>query len=169
MEFKIALAAAFLALLILCGCATTGNANLAVAKPAQTQTIVECRGSAQCLTGIVIEVIDGDTIKVKQKRGTREETIRFALVNSPEVEMPGYNEATQYTRGLCPVGSEVAIDEDDGQTEGSYGRMVGLVYCDGVNVNEQLLENSHAIIYSDFCKVSEFEKDEWAKKYGCPV
>jgi ATP-binding cassette subfamily F protein 3 len=30
---------------------------------------------------------------------------------------------------MCPVGSKALVDEDDGQKEGSFDRVIGLVYC----------------------------------------
>src|SRR5438094_8954326 len=93
----------------------------------------ECRGSADCFTDTVTYIVDGDTLDVGSTR------IRLALVNSPEVGQPGYTEAKQFTTQTCPVGSSAFVDEDDGQTGGSYGRMVALVYCGGVNLNAALL------------------------------
>ena len=51
------------------------------------------------------------------------------------------------------------MDEDDGQKEGSFDRVIGLVYCGGnenVLLNEHLLEEKHAQIFEDFCDRSEF-------------
>ena len=42
-------------------------------------------------------------------------TIRFTLVDTPERGQDGYEEATAFTERLCPEGSEVVVDEDDGQ------------------------------------------------------
>ena len=122
---------------------------------------IECSGSASCFKGIVTKVIDGDTIKVNDI------TIRLALVDTPERGEVGYQEATSYTTRLCPEGSEVFVDEDDGQTSGSYGRMIAKVYCGGKAINEGLLVSKNAIILAEFCAESEFSTDEWAKRHGC--
>jgi endonuclease YncB( thermonuclease family) len=122
---------------------------------------IECSGSGACFKGIVTKVIDGDTIKVNDI------TIRLALVDTPERREIGYQEATSYTARLCPEGSEVFVDEDDGQTSGSYGRMIAKVYCGGKVINEGLLVSKNAIILAEFCAESEFSIDEWAKRYGC--
>jgi len=121
----------------------------------------KCRGSASCFTGTVTKVIDGDTIRVGNV------TIRLALVNTPERGEPGYSEATEFTAALCSIRSTVPIDEDDGQTKGSYGRMVAKVYCDDKMLNEELLFANHAVMYTSYCKGSEFAGDEWAMEYGC--
>src|SRR5256712_6708181 len=82
----------------------------------------QCKGTAACFTDTVTYIVDGDTLDVGSTR------IRLALVNSPEVGHPGYTEAKQFTTQTCPVGSQALVDEDDGQTGGSYGRMIAGVY-----------------------------------------
>jgi micrococcal nuclease len=61
------------------------------------------------------------------------------------------------------------VDEDDGQKEGSYDRLIGVVYCNKstASVNQLLLENGKAIVYEDFCEVSEFANDKWVTSFGC--
>ncbi|CAN5602346.1 hypothetical protein BH23THE1_BH23THE1_27840 [soil metagenome] len=55
--------------------------------------------------------------------------IRLALVNTPETGEQGYSQAKDLVSSVCGVGTKVIVDEDDGQKAGSYGRMIGLVYC----------------------------------------
>jgi endonuclease YncB( thermonuclease family) len=121
----------------------------------------ECAGSASCFTATVTRIVDGDTIR------TGDISIRLTLVNTPERGDEGYSEAKEFTSALCPVGSTVLVDEDDGQIEGSYGRMVAKVYCGGKMLNEELLNAGHAVMYESFCDVSEFGKEDWAVRYGC--
>jgi len=126
--------------------------------PIQSQS---CSGSAGCFTGYVTDVIDGDTIEVD---GTR---IRLALTSTPELSEEYGIEALEFTTTLCPIGSTALVDEDDGQTGGSYGRTIGKVYCGDVSLNSALLEEGLAYIDETFCSTSEFSSEEWAKKYGC--
>lgn len=62
---------------------------------------------------------------------TLQATIRLALINTPERSQKGYSKATDFTSSICPIGDKTLVDEDDGQTEGSYDRMVAKVYCCG--------------------------------------
>ncbi len=94
--------------------------------------------------------------------------IRLALVDTPEREEPGYAEATAFTRHNCPVGSTAMYDADDGQTGGSYGRVIGKVWCFGhpvetpdTSLNAMLIHAGHAEILSRFCSASEFSSDDW--------
>ena len=120
-----------------------------------------CSGNARCFTGIVTSVIDGDTIKVDGK------SIRFAMASAPELNEPGGIESRNFIETICSVGSIATVDEDDGQTQGSYGRILGVVYCNGFNLNADLLDVGHGYLISDFCDSSEFENEYWAQKHGC--
>src|SRR5256712_11682295 len=119
----------------------------------------QCKGTAACFTDTVTYIVDGDTLDVGSTR------IRLALVNSPEVGEPGYAEAKQFTAQTCPVGSQALVDEDAGQTGGSYGRMIAVVYCGGVNLNAALLSSGNAVLVEYDCSVSEFADEPWT---GCP-
>jgi endonuclease YncB( thermonuclease family) len=120
-----------------------------------------CAGSADCLKGEVTKVVDGDTLYIGDVK------IRLALVDTPEVGESGYEDAKNFTANLCPVGSQATADQDDLQLEDSYGRMLAVVYCDGKNLNRELLDNGHALILTQYCAESEFENDAWAKAHGC--
>src|SRR2546422_2559613 len=148
--------AAFLAYSYLNGIRPVTNNN--VTPPPGSKT-PECRGTAACFTDTVTYIVDGDTLDVGSTR------IRLALVNSPEVGQPGYTEAKQFTAQTCPVGTQALVDEDDGQTGGSYGRMVAVVYCGGVNLNAALLSSGNAVLVTYYCSVSEVASEPWT---GCP-
>ena len=123
----------------------------------------ECKGSADCFRGIVTEIVDGDTLDVNNVR------VRLAMVNTPEVGESGYDEAIGATESECPVGSEALVDEDDGQKGGSFGRLIGVLYCHGneSSLNEILMATGKAVLYEDFCGVSEFAVEGWVMHYGC--
>ena len=130
-----------------------------------------CKGAAGCFSGNVTKVVDGDTLDVNGIR------IRLSLINTPEVGMKNYTEAKDLALKLCPVGSMALVDQDDGQTRGSYGRMIGEVYCNfkaGVenltltkNLSEEELKSGLAEILTKYCASSEFASELWAKRYGC--
>ena len=127
----------------------------------------ECQGQADCFRGTVTEIVDGDTLDINNVR------VRLALVNTPERGDSGYTEAIDFVESVCGVGTTALVDEDDGQKEGSFDRVIGLVYCGNDNINnkkslnELLLERGYAIIYQDFCGISEFSSAGWAQSRGC--
>ena len=120
----------------------------------------ECFGDALCSSGKVTEIIDGDTVKVDGK------SIRLALVDAPELKYDG-GQAKQFVEQVCPVGSQVIVDQDDDQLEDKYGRMLGVVYCNGVNLNQEILDSGIGDLYEAFCDQSEFATHTWATKHGC--
>lgn len=125
------------------------------------QEHLSCKGTAGCFSGQVTRVIDGDTVVVNDVH------IRFALAAASELSEKGGTEAKNLIESLCPVGSRALVDEDDGQTQGSYGRTLAELYCNDKLVNSALLENGLGTIDKRFCGVSEFSREDWAKKYGC--
>lgn len=107
------------------------------------------------LVGIVTKVVDGDTLDINGIR------IRLALVDTPETGQPGYDRAKHFVESLC-LGKKGELDVDSGQRRGDrYGREVGVVYCDGVNVNDKLMANKMARILVEFCNITEFSNDNW--------
>ena len=93
--------------------------------------------------------------------------ILLALASTPEPNESGGQEAKQFVEKICPVGSKALVDEDDGQQEGSYGRIVAVIYCNGLNLNDQVIENGYGYLSSSFCYKSEFSTHAWAQKHGC--
>jgi hypothetical protein len=125
--------------------------------------LTECQGLAECFRGIVTSVVDGDTLNVDGI------PVRLSLVDTPERGQIGYLESVNFVRSVCGVGTEALVDEDDGQTGGSFGRLVGVVYCGGsiISLNELLLQGGYAVINQSFCGISEFSTTIWSLRYGC--
>ena len=111
--------------------------------------------------GQITRVIDGDTLLIDQT------TIRLSLVNSPERDERGYQEAKDFALTVCPIGVNAEFVEDTWQPTDKYGRSVGLVYCNDMMLNELLLTNGHAEISTYYCDKSEFGSEGWARAYGC--
>jgi hypothetical protein len=121
----------------------------------------KCSGIARCMEGSVTKIVDGDTIHVDG------ESVRFALSSAPELKVFGGIDSRNFIDTICPVGSDVIVDEDDSQTEGSYGRIIGVVYCNGLNLNQELLDADLGYLENQFCDSSEFAEESWAIKHGC--
>ncbi|GBF24916.1 hypothetical protein MnTg01_01262 [archaeon MnTg01] len=120
-----------------------------------------CSGSAGCFTDYVTRIVDGDTIHTATLK------IRLSLTNTPETYQEGFNEATEFTKKLCPVGSEILVDQDDLQRVDKYGRVLAKVFCGDKVLNSELLNNGYANILTQYCSTSEFSGEAWAKRYGC--
>ena len=142
---------------------TTGDSKEIELETSQNnlQSSLNCSGSAQCFEGTVTKIIDGDTIIVD------DQSVRFALSSAPELKMFEGVDSREFIETICPVGSKVLVDEDDGQILGSYGRIVGVITCNGVNLNSELLDANLGYLQDRFCDSSEFGKESWAQKHGC--
>lgn len=126
---------------------------------------IHCKNDiGNCYLGVIAEIVDGDTIHLRNG-----DSIRFTLVDSPEINTEKGVQSKEYLESICPVGTRVFVDEDDGQLQRSYGRVIGMVYCndDSVSLNQKIIENNHGTIYKKFCDISEFGKEDWTIKHGC--
>jgi len=126
-----------------------------------------CKEEPICYSASVTKIIDGDTIDVRHLSTGESLRIRLSLIDTQERGDELFEAAKDFTANLCPVNSRIIFDQDDGQTELTYGRVIGLVFCSGNLLNEELLETNLAVIDSRFCDESEYRNDEWAQRYGC--
>ena len=112
--------------------------------------------SGQSITpGFVIEVFDGDTIRVSLPNG-KIETVRYIGIDTPETHHPNKGveelgiEAGKVNSGLV-LHRHVRL-EADAQTRDRFGRLLAYVWLeDGgqtTMVNEALLRKGYAMIFS---------------------
>jgi micrococcal nuclease len=103
-------------------------------------------GSPSTLEGVVVRVVDGDTVHVRI--GARMEKVRHIGVNAPEVhhptrgEEPGGREATDVNRRLVD-GRPVRL-ELDVQARDRYGRLLAYVWVGDTMVNAELVRLGYA-------------------------
>jgi micrococcal nuclease len=103
-------------------------------------------GAGNALDGIVVKVVDGDTIHVRI--GERVEKVRYIGVNAPEVhhptrgEEPGGREAWDVNRQLV-VGQRVRLELDVGARD-RYRRLLAYVWVGDVMINAELVRRGYA-------------------------
>ena len=110
---------------------------------------------AECYEGTITKIIDGDTIKTNTN-----DTIRFSLVSVPELSEEGGMEAKEFIENICPVGSKIIVDEDNGQQK-SFDKKMAQVHCNEKSLNAALIENNYGIIDKQFCYDTEFIDESW--------
>jgi len=103
-------------------------------------------------------VIDGDTFVLDSG-----ERVRFADINTPEVNEVGYQAAKDFVISKVE-GKTVYLDVDDISGTDSYGRLVCVVYFEYSsayyeNLNKALLDANLAVVY-DFSD-NEFNPYTW--------
>ncbi len=102
------------------------------------------------LPGKVISVADGDTLTFMGSGGEVQK-IRLYGVDSPEMRQDGGEAAAQFTKSLA-LFSKVKVQAMD---KDQYGRSVAIVTLDdGRVLNEELLKNGHAWVYTSYCKTA---------------
>ncbi len=122
-----------------------------------------CLGSAGCAQGMATRIVNADTLYVKVNNTAYK--VELALTKLTAKSDQDFIQSTSFTRNLC-LGSNVLVDQDDNLLT-SNGGIVAVVYCSGINLNSELLNNGFAVINKDQCGISEFSNQTWAKDHGC--
>jgi len=122
---------------------------------------------SQQQTGVVVEVIDGDTIKVRLESGNTLQ-VRYIGMDTPERGEPYYSETSAQNRELV-LGKTVLLFKDVSETD-RYGRLLRYVVVDGLFVNYELVYQGYALPATfppDVACVDAFSQAaEYAKKNG---
>lgn len=122
-----------------------------------------CVGSAGCVEGVAIRIVDGNTLYVSADNAIYK--VDLALVSTPDRDDDRFLDTTMFTRSLC-LGSPVLVDQDDSLLA-EEGSVIASVYCSSIGLNEELLDNGMASIDGDQCESSEFAVSDWARDHGC--
>jgi micrococcal nuclease len=91
-------------------------------------------------------VVDGDTADLIIDAGfnlTTKRRIRLLGINTPERGVSGYQQAKDYLKWRT-LNKKLIVEtyEDD-----VFGRYLGILFIDGVNINQELLELGLAVMY----------------------
>jgi len=117
---------------------------------------------------MVIEVSDGDTVKLSDGK-----TFRLYGVNAPEVKEPFFEEAKAFTENLV-LGKEISFEQEENYKVDKFGRELGYVFVNGVNLNIELVKNGLAkvVLYEKRAKLKyqdellSAEKEAREKRLG---
>ena len=115
--------------------------------------------TAETIIGKVVGVHDGDTLTILDDSKTQIK-IRLAEIDAPESRQPYGSRAKQELSGLV-FGRPAAVQVQDIDR---YGRTVGRVTVDGVDVNAEMVRRGSAWVYRKYVKdQSLFTIEEQAK------
>lgn len=133
-------------------------------RPAPSKGIAEEPADVPTYHGKVVGITDGDTLTLLTE-GNRQIKIRLSDIDTPERGQAFGKRATQALAELAyrEDARIVYVDTD------RYGRMVGRVYVDGVDVNRQLVAEGFAWVfrrYSDDAELLALESQARKKKIG---
>lgn len=119
--------------------------------------------AAPVYDGPVIAITDGDTLRVRYQDG--ELKVRLAEIDTPERDQPYGSRARQALSALC-FGKQARVVE---QTRGRYGRIVGRVYCEGIDANAEMIRQGAAWVYRPYARdqsLCRLEKEARQAKRG---
>ena len=106
----------------------------------------------------LLKIVDGDTIDVDLDLGfsvvLKKQRIRLHGINTPESRTRDLEEkryglaAKARLRELLEEAENITVKTAiDKKARGKYGRILGTIYADDINVNELLLNEGHATPY----------------------
>jgi len=113
--------------------------------------------------GKVIGITDGDTLTLLVDK--KEFKIRLAEIDTPEKGQPYGNKAKQALSNFV-FGKEVRVVKQDIDR---YGRIVGRLYIDNLDVNAEMVRLGYAWVYRKYAKdekLYELEKQAQAERRG---
>jgi micrococcal nuclease len=111
-----------------------------------SQGIGVAPGFSQTLSGSVISVGDGDTLRVNTGQETL--TVRLACIDTPEMAQTPFGlAASQRLKELLPVGQEVMLQIAE---KDRYGRTVASVFANGTAVSYTLVAEGQAVVYRQY-------------------
>ena len=116
----------------------------------------------------VTEVSDGDTLKLSEGK-----TFRLYGINAPEVKEPFFEEAKAFTQNLV-LGKQISIEQETNYKVDKFGRELGYVFIDRVNLNIKLVRSGLArvVLYDKRAKIKyqdellSAEKEAKEKRLG---
>ncbi|CAG0904758.1 unnamed protein product [Darwinula stevensoni] len=99
------------------------------------------------ITGLVVGVSDGDTVKVLTPEKT-EIRVRLAEIDAPESKQAFGSRSKQSLSDICFGKPATLLVQDIDR----YGRTVASVECDGVSAQKHQLNNGMAWVYDRYVK-----------------
>jgi hypothetical protein len=110
--------------------------------------ISPCMAFAESIRGVVINVIDGDTVILLERTPEQMRTHRIRLegIDAPERGQDGYEGAKEYLEKLI-WGETVTVRYTENDR---YGRILGEIWHGKMFVNEEMVKEGWAWIYKNF-------------------
>lgn len=128
---------------------------------------------AHAWDGVVVRVVDGDTLIVAPKDAKQPELLRISVrlygIDAPELSQPGGKESKAALERLARQGAAVDIIPVEADR---YDRAVGVVMFNGVSLNIEQIRNGQAWVYDKYCKArfcgdwQRIEQQARAVKFG---
>lgn len=113
----------------------------------EAREIQEARKAGKLLSGKAVGISDGDTFKLLME-GNQTVRVRLHGIDAPEKRQDYGTQARQSLSNLI-FSKDVEVIQ---KSKDRYGRIVGIAFADGVNVNEELLREGMVWHYKEYDK-----------------
>ena len=114
--------------------------------------------SASAWQGVVIKILDGDSLKIRHGNTIKE--VRLYGIDAPEYKQPFGNKARRFLKRQ--VLKKTVIVE--GKDIDRFGRVVALVSYRGELLNRKMVQHGLAWVYPKYCRMQslcrKMKKDE---------
>lgn len=119
-------------------------------------------GENEGYTATVVDVTDGDTIKISPAI-LGADTVRLLSIDTPEAYYLGHSQnphaaaATAALEEMLPVGTSIRV-EPGVESVDAYGRLLAHIYKDELDINKELIRLGHAVPYFIGPNLEHFEE-----------
>ena len=122
---------------------------------------IGCTATAETITGRVVRVADGDTFTLLTAEN-KQERIRLADIDAPE-KGQDFSEKSRLFLAELVAGKTVRVEY---RSRDQYRRILGVVYVDGKNVNEEMVRQGLAWEYrtNKNARIKELQADAQRKR-----
>ena len=111
--------------------------------------------NAEYLESLKIKrVVDGDTVHVFYQDEVYK--IRLTEIDAPERDQPYGSNSTEYLKSLLKEGM---VDVDISGTD-RYGRKLGRLYWQGIDINRELVSAGYAWVYDQYVTDNSFYENQ---------
>ena len=117
--------------------------------PARSEPAPASGDDARILDGRVVGITDGDTLTLLVDR--EQVRVRLAQIDAPESNQP-YGKKAKAALSALAFGKRGHVEVVDIDR---YGRTVGEVFVDGIDVNREMVREGHAWAYTKYSHTTE--------------
>jgi endonuclease YncB( thermonuclease family) len=131
--------------------------------PAESSPALNSDAETRVLDGRVVGVTDGDTLTLLVDH--EQVRIRLAQIDAPELKQP-YGRQAKAALSALAFGKQARVEVVDIDR---YGRTIGEVFVDGIDVNREMVRAGHAWAYTKYShttEIIELEDSARAAKKG---
>jgi endonuclease YncB( thermonuclease family) len=117
--------------------------------PAGSELVPASGDESNVLSGRVVGIADGDTLTLLV--GREQVRIRLAQIDAPESNQP-YGKKSKAALSALAFQKQARVEVVDIDR---YGRTVGEVFVDGIDVNHEMVREGHAWAYTQYSHSTE--------------